>query len=413
MNAMRKIFTLVILSFFGFIEAQSPWPSSNWSSGDNLTAVMDADGITDLSGLHWNPVTNRLYCVQGDGRLRVLQMDSSTMGFTQIANKALADGPEGITQANLSANEFYTIDENTYEIRKFTHNASFGSLTESRHWDLLQSPSPMEDTGNTGPEGIAFIPDSALSAAGFISQQTGNLYTSTKGMGGLLFIAHQDEGYIWVFDVNPNTTNDFAYVGKYRTNRFESTDLAFDRTTGLLYILHNIDANTYEVTDLTSAITTGTTRKFTTVNEYFLANPTDGNTNIEGFSLMPKCPEGATGVWLARDVESNEDETILQDCLRWFSPFVPDGTCTPPLALENQATEIFSVYPNPGNNSVHIDFTNQSDVEITFVNSIGQVVLHRQTGGDLVLDVSGLSAGLYFIHATQHASTAAVKWVKN
>lgn len=409
---MTKQFLLALL-FSAAALAQSPWPSVSWSTADNLTAIMNTDGINDLSGLHWNPVTQRLYCVQGDGRLRILQMNASATGFTQIANRTLPDGPEGITQVDFSANEFYTIDENNYEIRKFTHNGSFGNLTESRHWDLLQSPSPMEDTGNTGPEGIVFIPDAALADAGFVSQQTGNLYTSQKGMGGLLFVAHQDEGYIWVFDVNPTVNNDFLYVGKYQTNRLESTDLAFDRTTGMLYILHNIDANYLEVTDLTSVVTTGSERKFNLVNEYFLPNPTDGNINIEAFAIVPKCPDDAqVSVWLGRDVETDEGDAILQDCLRWFMPFVADGTCTPPLDTAIADPAMFSVYPNPGESTITVDFAIGSKAEIRVLNSLGQTVINRRADGDVALDVSGLAAGLYVIKVLQDGKTAVVKWVK-
>lgn len=410
---MTRIFTIAVLLFSWCIGAQSLWPSVSWNSADNLTSVMDADGITDLSGLHWNPTTNRLYCVQGDGRLRVLQMDSSSMGFTQIANKALPDGPEGITQVNFSSNEFYTIDENAYEIRKFTHNATFGNLNESRHWDLLSSPSPMEDTGNNGPEGIVFIPDAALSSAGFISSQTGALYTSTKGMGGLMFIAHQSEGYIWVFDINPTVTNDFAYVGKYKTNREESTDLAFDRTTGLLYILHNIDANYFEVTNL-STVVTGGDRKFVSQSEYFLANPNDGNINIEGFALMPKCPSGsATGAWLARDVEGDEDDEILQDCLRWFSPFATDGNCQP-LSLNEITQNTFTVFPNPGNNQITVTAADEID-GIRAINCLGQVVFQKANVGDtsIQLDVSNLAEGIYIIEVTQGNNISFTKWIKN
>src|SRR6478672_9358012 len=130
---MKKIFILAAFWFPAMLVAQSAWPSTAWNAADNLTAAMDADGIAELSGLHWNPVTNRLYCIQNDGHLRVLQMDASAMGFTQIANKTLSGGPEGVTQVNFSANEFYVIDENNYEIQKYTHSASFSSLTLSRH----------------------------------------------------------------------------------------------------------------------------------------------------------------------------------------------------------------------------------------------------------------------------------------
>lgn len=409
---MKQICVIFLALSACFVDAQSPWPAVNWAEANNLTAVMDSDGITDLSGLHWNPETNRLYCVQGDGRLRVLQMDATSTGFAQIANKPLAEGPEGITQVNFSANEFYTIDENNYEIRKFTHNSTFGNLTESRHWDLLAWPSPMQDTGNTGPEGIAFIPDEALTAAGFVSQQTGALYTSTKGMGGLMFIAHQDQGYIWVFDVNPSVTNDFAYVGKYKTNHSESADLAFDRSTGLLYILHNVGANYLETTDLSSAITTGAERKFVTKNEYFIAAANDGNANVEGFALMPKCPSGETvGAWLARDVENNEGDAILHDCLRWFLPFAADGSCG--LSVGENVRSVLAVFPNPAADRLTVNAQNAVDT-VRIIDNLGQTVAFQRCFSDTVtLDISTLARGFYMLEIRQSDAVTFVKWLKN
>lgn len=299
---------------------------------------MSSTGLTELSSLYWNPVTNRLYVSHGDGRLRVLQLNTSTNTFSQIGNVAYTAGPEGITQVNNSANTFYTIDEDSYQIRKYNHPANYSSVTLANSWNILAAPSPMINTGNTGPEGIAFISDSSLAAAGFVSQVTGTLYTSVKGMGGLIFIAHQDNGYIWVFDVNPNVNNDFAYVGKYKTNKTESCDLAFDKGTGLLYILHNTGSNTLEVTNLSSMMVGGE-RKFNVTNEYLISNPA-GNINIEGFAITSKCSDSTNvSVWLCRDVESGESTTYKQDCLRWFQPFTAPGNCinTIPVVLNLKA----------------------------------------------------------------------------
>lgn len=319
----------MFFSSFHYVNAQTAWPSESWTAAVNLTSVMSASGLTELSSLYWNSTTSRLYVSHGDGRLRVLQLNTGTNTFSQIGNVVVPAGPEGITQVNNSSNEFYTIDEDNYQVRKFTHPANYSSVTLSKSWNLLDTPSVMLNTGNTGPEGIAFIPDSFLTASGFVSQVTGLPYTSTKGMGGLIFIAHQDSGYIWAFDINPNVSNNFAYVGKYRTNKLESCDLAFDRTTGLLYILHNVGVNTLETTDLTSSIVSGK-RKFTTRNEYVLSNPS-GNINIEGFAIAPKCNDSThVSAWMCRDVESGESSTYKTDCIRWFNPFNAPGTCNPP-----------------------------------------------------------------------------------
>ncbi len=409
---MRKLYLLLLWFPAQALMAQV-WPGPSWANAVNLTSVMDADGINDLSGLHFNPVNNRLYGVQGDGRLRVLQWNIATNTFTQIANKALAGGPEGITQANLNANEFYTIDENNYEIRRYSHTANFGTVTLLRQWDLLASPSPMEDTGNSGPEGIVFVPDSALSAIGFVSTETGQPYTSVKGAGGLFFIAHQDGGYVWVFDLNPNTDDDFAYVGKYLTNRDESCDLAFDRSTGLLYILHNpTTINRLEVTDLSTTIVDGE-RKFTVTNEYTLTNPGDGNVNIEGFALTPKCPDtGTKAAWVCRDVETNEDAFILQDVLRSFDPFTPAGTCVPLATNDVEIAQELTVFPNPGQNEISIHGIEKTTVRIT--NPLAQVLLEKSdVGEDSKIDISALPEGIYTIVITANSHVSTIKWIKN
>ncbi len=376
---------------------------------------MDSGGVTDLSGLHFNPTNNRLYAVQGDGRLRVLQWNTTTNTFAQIANEAIDGGPEGITQANLYANEFYTIDENNYEIRRYTHTTNFSSVTEFKHWNLLNAPSPMQDTGNIGPEGIVFIPDSFLSSIGFVSQQTGQLYTSVKGLGGLFFVAHQDEGNVWVFDVNPNTNNDFAYVGKYQTNHEESCDLAFDRSTGLLYILHNIAGNNrLEVTNLTTTFN-GVTRKFVYSKDYLITNPTGNNDNIEGFALTPKCPEtGITSAWLCRDVENNESQAIQDDAIRWFPNFVADGSCEILANNHFEATKNLVIAPNPVSNYLRIDGEFQSNSTIQVFNSIGQIVLEKKTPNSLTewLDVSQLKSGIYLVTVEQMGINSSAKFAK-
>jgi hypothetical protein len=376
---------------------------------------MDSGGVTDLSGLHFNPTNNRLYAVQGDGRLRVLQWNTATNSFSQIGNKAIDGGPEGITQANLYANEFYTIDENNYEIRRYTHSSNFSIVTEFKHWNLLNSPSPMQDTGNIGPEGIVFIPDSFLSSIGFVSQQTGQLYTSVKGLGGLFFVAHQEEGNVWVFDVNPNTNNDFAYVGKYETNHEESCDLAFDRSTGLLYILHNIVGNNrLEVTNL-STTSNGVARKFVYSKDYLITNPTGNNDNIEGFALTPKCPEtGITSAWLCRDVENNESQSTQEDAMRWFPTFVADGSCEILANNHFESSRNLVVSPNPVSSRLRIDSEFQSNSTIQVFNSIGQIILQKKTLNSFTewLDVSQLNTGIYLISVQHLGRISNAKFVK-
>jgi hypothetical protein len=305
---------------------QSGAKTETWPSPINLTAVINANGVTELSGLHWNPQLNRLYVVGDNGHLHVLELNKKTNDFSQIGEFSKLGGPEGITQVDYASNEFYTIDESHYEIRRFTHNPDFTNLKLAHKWNLLAEPSPMVDTGNDGPEGIVFVPDRYLSAVGFISSETDEKYTSKKGMGGLIFIAHQKKGLIWVFDLNPDKDDDFAFVGKYKTNRNESCDLAFDRSTGLLYILHNADENTIEVTDMSATQHSGK-GKFIMKTEYKIPNP-KGSINIEGLAIAPKFVNATNvSLWLCRDISKDEDSTDKNDCLWWFKPFTTEGNC--------------------------------------------------------------------------------------
>lgn len=323
MTEKHKYLLLLLLMMGGFcnLHSQSSWPSKSWANATNLSAVFPSK-TAELSGLYWNDVSKRLYAVGDGGYVYILQYNAIANNYSLLGTTDGIGGPEGIVQVNSLSNEFYTIDENSYEIRKYTYDSNFTNFTKSMSWNLLQSPSPMTDTDNTGPEGIAFVPDSYLQKINFISSKTGTSYVSTKGMGGLIFIAHQNGGYIWVFDINPNVSNDFAYVGKYKTNRTESCDLAFDNSTGLLYVLHNLDDNYLEVTDLKTSIVSGE-YKLNKINEYFIPNPASGSTNIEGFAISAKYPETASmGAWLCRDVSKTAE---MADAIKWFSPFASEG----------------------------------------------------------------------------------------
>jgi len=389
------LYSLMLIESIFTLNAQSVWPSKSWTNASNLSAVFPSK-TAELSGLYWNDELKRLYAVGDGGFAYILQYNSTTGNYSLLGTADGIGGPEGITQVNKSANEFYTVDENSYEIRKYTHDSNFTSFTKSKTWNLLQSPSPMTNTDNTGPEGIAFVPDSYLQKISFVSSVTGSPCLSTKGMGGLIFIAHQNGGYVWVFDINPNVTNDFAYVGKYKTNRTESCDLAFDNSTGLLYVLHNLDDNYLEVTDLKTTIVSGE-YKLNKVNEYFIPNPASGSTNIEGFAISAKYPESTSmGAWLCRDVSKTAE---MADAIRWFSPFAAEGNDIRTgfgSGLVNE--DVFSI--KMLNGFLCIDCTNQEiqKFSVRIYSIAGQVLLEKNSLiSSINLNIESLQKGSYIV----------------
>jgi len=167
------------------------------------------------------------------------------------------------------------------------------------------------DWGNSGPEGLAYIPDSWLAQSGFTDGE-GNLYSQSihgaNGFAGIMLIAVQTNGWIYAVDLKNDGT--YTYVGRYLSSRLESCELAFYNSIGRLYILHNTGGNWLEITDLTSE-NAGSDRRFTTLAEIQVPS----SSNIEGFALAPALtPVKTVGDhWCFFTDDSN-----VSGALRWF-----------------------------------------------------------------------------------------------
>jgi PKD repeat protein len=70
--------------------------------------------------------------------------------------------------------------------------------------------------------------------------------------------------------------------------------------------------------------------------------------------------------------------------------------------IEN-AEQIFTIYPNPGNGNISIDLMNNRADEITIYNLQGSKIYNEKIGKTQILDLdlSQLNNGLYFIHISQ------------
>jgi len=406
-----KFILLLLISLFSSIKfhAQDNWPSSSWNQAENLSLILNSSGVTGLSGLYWNESSQVLFAMQENGKLHVLQFNGNS--FTPTATLSGFGNPEGITQTNQNIQELYTIDENAYEVRKYTCNSNFSSKVLSKSWNLLLPPSEMPNTGNLGPEGICFVSDEFLISSEFISSKTGNPYQSQKGMGGLMFIANQTDGEIWAYDLNPNLSDDFNFVGKYKTGRTESCELAFDPSNLLLYILHNVGANTLEISRLHSTIQGSGDYKFDFENEYFIPNPS-GNKNIEGFTLTPQCKEmGTMSVWLCRDVESTEPTAEQQDCIRRFEPFLNTIPCSN-AGINSDIQFEGMQYTNPVKDKIILsaDF---SIKKLKIINLTGQTIFTANPqSNNFQIDSSNWPGGFYFAIVATNDKLISLKILK-
>ncbi len=291
--------------------AAVPWPAEANATAVKLTGVDAGLNTVNWSGASWNPVTRTLWLACNSGYFWALVENGAgsfmvaTNGTGTQAKWSPGGDLESICQADFNQSIVYLMDENGW-IREYD-TSTFGTVKENRNWDIrVQCP---EVGGSLGPEGLTFVPDEWLGRQGF-RRPNGDLYTSTNGMGGLMFVGHQDGGYVHVFDLN-RVNSGYGYIGRYLTGRSETAGLEFDRVTGKLWIWHNTGANYAEVTELNSYVS-GADRRFRQIIEY--EGPRTGN--LEGFAIVPTTE---TNNWCF----VTDDDNLNGEAVVWYRQFQP------------------------------------------------------------------------------------------
>lgn len=298
--------------------AAQPWPAETNTLATKLTGIDSGLDTSNWSGAAWDPETRTLWLACNSGYFWALVEDGA--GSFRVATNAAGTKAkwspggdlEAICPVEYGASSIFLLNE-AGSIREYSV-ASYGVVSLLRSWDISGS---CPASGGSGPEGMTFVPDAYLQDQGFCDTN-GNLYVSTNGMDGLMFVGHQSGGYIHVFDLNPAGTQ-FRYVGRYKTGQAETAGLEFDRSTGKLYIWHNTGANYLEVTRLDS-IVDGSDRRLRQLAEY--VGPRAGN--LEGFAMLPT-PE--TNNWCF----ITDDDNLNHEALVWYRQFDPPEDTAPPV----------------------------------------------------------------------------------
>lgn len=268
----------------------APWP------GGTEAAIAITGASNDLSGATWNPVSQSLWVVRQNRTAWEYEYDPSAAGFqliqTLVLPTAIGSDIEACAQVDHAAtDQLYTLDEDNGRIARVVDIG--GTPAVDRVWNLLVTNNgnalPPE-TGGAGPEGLEFVPDADLLAAGF-RLPDGTPYTgSTLGMEGLMFVGHQIDGRLHVFDINPDASEDFVNHGSFLTAANEIAGLHYDRSSKLMQIWHNpASGNSLEVSTLSSDASLGT---IDTLTLYDSAMPTG---NLEGIATVGRASCGEFG----------------------------------------------------------------------------------------------------------------------
>ncbi len=367
MNGYRTALTLSLMAGLATqAHAADPWPGEAWQQSTVLTGL-DPDFRNNLSGAHWNDRTQTLWvCTNGPGRFWSLVPDGrgGMVVASAAGRRGEFDAPgdlEGITQAE-DDGSVYVIAEGIDRIRRYDVT-TLGAPRLTNEFDI-RAHVPAYN-GSAGSEGIAFVPDAALAARGFVDGN-GRRYTSRRGMGGLMFVAHQNGGAVFAFDLD-RATNGVTFVGRYETARGESSGLEFDRSTNHLYVWHNTGSNTAEVTDLTSTVVDGR-RRFRTVREF--VGPKTGN--LEGIALSPVA-EGA-GWYFATDDDNQNGAALM-----WFHDFDPGLAPPPEPAVQTFAARVVGGANDVEQRSNGTMSMNSTDLELV-TDGAAQIVGMRFEG---------------------------------
>jgi hypothetical protein len=287
---MRLRETLICISTATSLATASSWPGGPGSEIEIIGAS------NDLSGATWNTQSQSLWVVRQDRTVWEFAYDAESMGFELVRTLAVPAEVgwdiEACTQVDHAAvNELYTLDENDGRISRVVDLD--GTPTVLRSWELTTPNNGHElpgENASAGAEALEFVPDADLLAAGFRFPDGSTFAGSTKGMGGLMFVGHQIEGRLHVFDLNPNVSEDFVNHGSFLTAASEIAGLHFDRSSGLMYLWHNPgNVNSLEVSTLASESQIGT---IDTIELYDSDMPSG---NLEGIALVGNDACGAFG----------------------------------------------------------------------------------------------------------------------
>lgn len=292
--------------------AADPWPGEASTAAVRLTDVDAGLDINNWSGAFWNPATRRLWLVcNNPGSFWALR-ENGAGGFQVATNAAGAKAqwaPGGDLEAICQADRDDTVlvmDENGY-IREYDVS-DFGTANPLHAWNLR---AVCTNTANSGGEGIAFVPDEYLRRQGFCDSN-GVPRQSARGMGGLTFVGYQQDGFVYVFDLD-RTGDAWDFVGRYQTGRAETADLEFDRATGRLFVWHNTGSNYLETVELRSVVS-GSNRRLRPLAE--TVGPRTGN--LEGFALVPSAATNDSGGCVLTD-----DDNLNREAVMWYRQFQP------------------------------------------------------------------------------------------
>ncbi|OLR93372.1 hypothetical protein BJP25_16925 [Actinokineospora bangkokensis] len=299
----------------------SSLPSSAWPGSG---AVSTADGSNvfgpDLSGLYQDGSV--LWAAQNSGKLWRL-LPTST-GWTPDTSSGWGSGKrlkfptisgyadsEGVTVTSAgAAGGVYVSSERSdassgtsrTSVLRYDVSGTATTLTATREWNLTPALPPVGS--NLGFEAITWVPDSTLTAAGFVDASTGAAYAPSgygPHTGGVFFVGVEGTAMVHGFVLQDSGA--FTRVASFGTGLAGVMELQWEPQAARLWAVCD---DTCHGQHRTLRIQNG---YFTTTAAF--AKPAQmPDYNNEGFALSPTCANGTRSVTWSDD--SNDDNHALR-----------------------------------------------------------------------------------------------------
>ncbi|MGI5176302.1 lamin tail domain-containing protein [Dactylosporangium sp. CA-152071] len=288
----------------GTANACPPPPPAAWPGG---SAVADADASNafgeNLSGLSYESASVVWAVRNGAGTLYRLTPNGTTWQKAATYTLRYANGsgdpdaegvvvtPDGI----MVVTERDNAKSGTSLQKILRYNPSGSTVNASAEWNLTAD---LPGTAaNSGLEAIAWVPDTALVAAGFRDERTGGAYTPSSYAGhgtGLYLVGAEATGTVYAYALNLAGTG-YTRVAAFPTGLAAVMDLEYEPSTGRLWAACDDTCSGRSTT-----LTINAQGTFTPTATY---NRPSGmsNYNNEGLAFSPACSGGTKQVLWADD----------------------------------------------------------------------------------------------------------------
>lgn len=300
--------------------AANSCPGTTWPGGSSVSTADNTNAFgTNLSGLTYESSTvawavkngaSTLYRLVPSGSLWVADSGAWASGkglrYASGSGDPDAEGVVATADGMMVATERDNNNSGTslLKVLRYDTAASGSTLNATAEWNLTSDLPSV--AANSGLEAISWVPDSALTAAGFVDENTGTAYSSSTYSnhgGGLYFVGLEANGVIYAYALNQSGTT-YTRVATITSGFAGVMDLEYESSTGKLWAACDDTCS-------------GQTKTFSVNGSgHFAATATYlrpsgmSNYNNEGFALSPTCSGGVKQVLWADD--SNDSSHALR-----------------------------------------------------------------------------------------------------